>query len=262
VLLNTPFSTLYDFLKAQTINGNPLTSDQVNEIALGQTPLYKSVMVGASHPVNDKLTLSADATVANLSRTIVPVTALDPSLVQLATGNEYYATAQAIFTSLFRNGDLYTAAFHYAEQETDRQYELDFNTRQPITTDLLVAPRMRLGYAQYSSGAMISDTVTATTNITQYTVMPSFLLDWNITPQLQFETEIGTQLTWGQQPGSRTFDTELFGTIGFRYTFDLDGSKVFDHSKPASPAAAAICRYTVRPDGSCTTPTSGVARTY
>jgi len=155
---------------------------------------------------------------------------------------------------------MYTAAFHFADQETDRQYELDFNTRQPINPDLVVSPRLRLGYSQYSSGAWINETLMATTNITQYTAMPSVLIDWHITPQLLFETEIGTQLTWSQQPGSRTFDTELFGTIGFRYTFDLDGSKVFDPSKPASPAAAAICRYTVRPDGSCTTPTSALQR--
>lgn len=259
VLLNSPFGTLYDFLKAQTFNGTPLTSEQVNQEALAQTPLYKSIMVGASHPLSDRLTLSADATVANLSRTIVPLTALDPSLAQLATGNEYYATAQAIFTNIFKTGDMYIVAAHYAQQESDVQYELDFNMRHPISNDLLVSPRLRLGYSQYSSGAMITDTLMATTNITQYTVMPSFLLDWNITPQLQFETEIGTQLTFGQQPGARTFDTELFGTIGFRYTFDLDGSKVFDHSKPASPAAAAICRYTVRPDGSCSMPTSTAA---
>ena len=260
VLLNSPFGNLYDFLRAQIAAGAGLTSTQVNEMALGETPLYKSVMLGASQPLNDKVTLSADATVANLSRTIVPLTLLDPSLAQLATGNEYYATAQAIFTNIFKAGDMYTAAFHFADQETDRQYELDFSTRQPINPDLVVSPRLRLGYSQYSSGAWINETLMATTNITQYTAMPSVLIDWHITPQLLFETEIGTQLTWSQQPGSRTFDTELFGTIGFRYTFDLDGSKVFDPSKPASPAAAAICRYTVRPDGSCTTPTSALQR--
>jgi hypothetical protein len=83
--------------------------------------------------------------------------------------------------------------------------------------------------------------------------MPSVLVDYNFNPNLTFEAEVGTQWTYGIQPGLKTRDTELFATIGFRYNFDLDGSKVFDRSKPASPAAAAICRYTVRPDGTCTT---------
>jgi hypothetical protein len=264
VLLNSPFGTLYDFLKNQVAMGQPLTNDQLTQLALSETPVYQSVMLGYSYPISDKLTASVDATFANLSRSIVPLAALDPALVSLATGNEYYATAQLIWTNLFKQGDMYTAAFHYAQQTTDAQYELDFNTRYPITNDLMVSPRLRLGYSTYSSGALLypagtpttAPPLVATANITQYTVMPSILLDWNITPQLQFETEVGTQWTYSAQPGAKTNDYELFGTIGFRYTFDLDGSKVFDHSKPASPAAAAICRYTVRPDGSCTTPSS------
>jgi tetratricopeptide (TPR) repeat protein len=259
VLLNSPYGTLYDFLKAQTALGQPLTNDQLTELALQETPVYQSIMMGFSYPISDKLTFSADGTFANLSRAIVPLAALDPTLAELATGNEYYATAQLIWTNLFAQGDMYTTAFHYAQQTTDVQYELDFNTRYPITKDLMLSPRLRLGYSTYSSGAFINETLIATTNVTQYTVMPSVLLDWNITPQLQFETEIGTQWTYDVQPGAKTSDVELFGTIGFRYTFDLDGSKVFDHSKPASPSAAAICRYTIRPDGSCTQPTSSAA---
>jgi hypothetical protein len=243
VLLNQPFGTLYDFLKAQTANGQPLTSEQVNQLALAQTPLYRSVMLGFSHPLSDKLTFSADATFANLSRTITPLASLDPTLAQLATGNEYYATAQLIATGIFKPGDMYIGAFHYAQQETNTQYVLDLNARYPVTNDLMVAPRLRLGYNLFSGA-----------DLRQYTVMPSLLIDYNITPNLQFEAEVGTQWTYGRQPGIRTADTEIFGTIGFRYTFDLDATKVFDHSKPASPAAAAICRYTVRPDGSCTTP--------
>ncbi len=254
VLLNQPFGTLYDFLKAQAALGQPLTSEQVNQLALAETPLYKSIMFGFSHPVSEKLTVSADFTFANLSRTITPLSSLDPTLAQLASGNEYYATAQLIWTNLFKQGDMYTTAFHYAQQETDRQYVFDVNARYPVTKDLLVSPRLRLGYSQYTSGAFLNPTILATTNITQYTVMPSLLIDYNITPNLQLETEIGTQWTYSTQPGMRTRDTEIFGTIGFRYTFDLDASKVFDRSKPASPAAAAICRYTVRPDGTCTTP--------
>lgn len=256
-ILNQPQATLYDFLKAQIAAGTPLTIEQVNQLALAETPLYRSVMGGFSHPITDKLTISADATLANLSRTITPLSLLDPTLAELATGNEYYATAQAIWTSLFKPGDMYIAAFHFAKQETDTQYELDFNVRWPVDKDLMVSPRMRLGYSRYTSGAFLNPTTVATADITQYTLMPSILIDYNILPNLQLEAEIGTQWTYGLQPGTRTTDVELFGTIGFRYLFDFDGSKMFDRSRPASPVAAAVCRYTVRPDGSCTMPSPG-----
>jgi Flp pilus assembly protein TadD len=253
VLLNSPSATLYDFLKAQTAMGQPLTSAQVNQLALAQSPLYRSAMLGFSYPLNDKLTVSMDGTIANLNQTITPGTLLDPKLAQLAKGNEYYATAQLIATGIFTAGDMYTAAFHYAQQATDRQYFLDLNTRYPVNKDLVVAPRLRLGYSQYTSGAVLSNDQITSTDIVQYTAMPSILVDYKFNPNLTFEAEVGTQFTYGVQPGLKTRDTELFATIGFRYNFDLDGSKVLDRSKPASPAAAAICRYTVRPDGTCTT---------
>jgi outer membrane protein assembly factor BamD (BamD/ComL family) len=254
VLLNSTSTTLYDFLKAQTAMGQPLSSTQVTQLALAETPLYRSAMLGFSYPLNDKLTLSMDGTVANLSQNINAIAAaLDPTLAQLAVGNEYYATAQLIATNIFTSGDMYSAAFHYAQQSTDKQYYLDFNTRYPVNPDLVLAPRLRLGYSQYSSGAVLSNNAITSTNLVQYTFMPSILVDYKFNPNLTFEAEVGTQYTYGIQPGLKTSDTELFATIGFRYNFDLDGSKVFDKSKPASPVAAALCRYTVRPDGTCQT---------
>jgi hypothetical protein len=256
VLLNQPFSKIYDFLKYQAAIGQPLSSDQVNQLALAETPLYKSTMLGFSYPLTDKLQVSADATIANLSRTITPASMLDPTLAQLATGNEYYFTAQLIGTDIFKQGDMYIGAFHYAQQSTDTQYVLDFNSRYPVTKDLMVAPRLRLGYSNYSAGAVLSNGLPTGTNVTQYTVMPSVLVDYNWSPNLTFEAEVGTQWTRGWQPGLKTSDTEFFATLGIRFSFDLGGSKLSDSSKLRSPAAAAVCRYTVRPDGSCTMPTS------
>jgi outer membrane lipoprotein YfiO len=256
VLLNQPFKTLYDFLRNQAAIDQPLNNDQVNQLALAETPLYKSAMLGFSYPITDKLQVSADATIANLSRTITPASLLDPTLAQLAAGNEYYFTTQLIGTNIFKQGDMYTGAFHYAQQSTDKQYVLDFNARWPVTADLMIAPRLRLGYSEYSAGAVLSNGQPTGTNVTQYTIMPSAQIDYKWSPNLTFEAEVGAQWTYGVQPGLKTRDTELFVTLGFRYSFDLDGSKGFGFSKPRSPAAAAICRYTVRSDGSCTVPTS------
>jgi hypothetical protein len=246
VLLNSPFGTLYDFLKNQIAMGQPLTNAQLDQLALAETPLYKSAMLGFSLPLTDKLQLSADATIANLSQTIAPAALLDPTLAELATGNEYYATAQFISTNIFKDGDMYISAFHFAQQEGSTQYVLDFNTRYPFSNELKVGPRLRLGYEIDNIG----------TDLTQYTAMPSILVDYDWSSNLSFEAEIGTEWTYGIQPGLHTSDAEFFVTIGFRYTFDVDGGKLADHSKPMTPAAAAICRYTVRPDGSCATPSS------
>jgi hypothetical protein len=245
VLLNSPFGTLYDFLKNQIAMGQPLTNAQLDQLALAETPLYKSAMLGFSQQLTDKLQFSADATIANLSQSIAPAALLDPTLAQLASGNEYYATAQLISTNIFRDGDMYISAFHFAQQEGSTQYVVDFNTRYPLSNELKVGPRLRLGYEIDNIG----------TDLTQYTAMPSILVDYDWNSNLTFEAEIGTEWTYGIEPGLHTSDAEFFATIGFRYTFDVDGGKLADH-KPLTPAAAAICRYTVRPDGSCATPSS------
>ena len=254
VLLNRPFSTLYDFLKNQIEIGQPLSGDQLNRIVFDETPIYKSAMLGFSYPLTDKLQVSADATIANLSQAVIPAALLDPTLAQLAAGNEYYFTTQLIGTNIFKEGDMYVGAFHYAQQSTDKQYVLDFSARWPATKDLMVGPRLRLGYSEFLPGAVLSNGQPTGINVRQYSVMPSLQLNYNWSPNLTFEMEVGTQLTYGVQPALTTRDTELFVTAGFRYSFDLLGGSKGSLGTPRSPAAAAICRYTVRADGSCTAP--------
>ncbi|HET7888866.1 MAG TPA: hypothetical protein VFL62_21790, partial [Bradyrhizobium sp.] len=236
-LLNQPFATLYDMLKFNT-------NEQLQQLALDQTPIYKSAMIGFSHPLNDKLQVSADATVVNLTQPIVPI-GLDPSLASLPAGNEYYYSAQLIGNNIVRDGDMYIAALRYSQMTTSDLYVLDFNTRIPATPDLRISPRLRLGYMTGRG-----------TNLTEYTVLPSVLVDFQWTKSLSLEFEIGAQWTNMLQSGIKSQDTELMATVGFRYDFYTDGKPVDEKSKFGAPAAAALCRYSARPDGTNCSPTS------
>lgn len=239
-LINQPFGTLYDLLRNQAE-----TSQQLQQIAYDSTPIYKSAMFGFSHPLSDKLQVGADATLVNLSQPIAPI-GLDPSLATLAAGNEYYFSAQLIGNNIFKDGDMYIGALRYSQQETDTDYVLDLNSRYPINSDWTIGPRLRLGYSTFSG-----------TNIRQYTVLPSFFLLYHVTENLDFESEVGAQWTSATQPGVNTKDTELFVTMGLRYKFEYDGSKnaANDHSKLVTPATAALCRYSTRPEGgNCVAP--------
>jgi tetratricopeptide (TPR) repeat protein len=239
-LINQPFGTLYDLLRNQAE-----TSQQLQQIAYDSTPIYKSAMLGFSHPLSDKLQVGADATLVNLSQPIAPI-GLDPSLATLAAGNEYYFSAQLIGNNIFKDGDMYIGALRYSQQETDTDYVLDLNSRYPINSDWTIGPRLRLGYSTFSG-----------TNIRQYTALPSFFLLYHVTENLDFESEVGAQWTSATQPGVNTKDTELFVTMGLRYKFEYDGSKnaANDHSKLVTPATAALCRYSTRPEGgNCVAP--------
>lgn len=241
-VINQPFGTIYDLLRAQQ-----MTNQQLDQLAYDQTPVYRSMMFGYTRPLTDKWQVAADATLVNLSQPIAPI-GLDPTLATLAAGNEYYLSAQLIGNNIVKDGDTYIGAFRYARQETDTTYILDFNSRYPVTADFTVGPRLRLGYSLFSG-----------TDLIQYTLLPSVLIDYRWDKNLTFEAEIGTQWTIGVQPGQKTSDTELFATLGVRYTFDIEGGtgSANDKSKLPAPVAAALCRYSPRADGSnCASPTA------
>jgi tetratricopeptide (TPR) repeat protein len=234
-LLNQPFATLYDMLKVQN-------NEQIQQLALDQTPIYKSAMLGFSHPLTDKLQVSADATVVNLTQPIVPI-GVDPSLAALPAGNEYYYSTQLIGNNIVKDGDMYIAALRYSQMTTQNLYMLDFNFRLPMTPEWRISPRLRLGYTQGRG-----------TDLTEYTVLPSLLVDYYWTKDLSFEAEVGVQWTSTTQLGVRSRDTEVMATIGVRYDFYSDSSTKADDpkSKFGVPANAALCRYSARPDsGNC-----------
>jgi hypothetical protein len=245
-LLNQPFATLYDALK----QGGETIQD-VRELAVDQTPIYKSVMIGVSHPLSENLQIAADATLVNLTQPVSSSVLNSALLATLPAGNEYYFSLQLIGTNLVKDGDMYIGALRYAQQPALRQYVLDFNARYPLTSDWVLGPRLRLGY-----GTGIGN------DLTQYTVLPSFLVEYYWTRDLNLELEIGAQWTSAVQAGVKTWDTELLATVGLRYSIHADsntGANAADDKKRVfTPAAAALCRYSsARPDGgNCAPPSS------
>jgi hypothetical protein len=86
------------------------------------------------------------------------------------------------------------------------------------------------------------------------------LIDYYWTRDLNFELEVGAQWTSSVQSGIKTNDIELLATIGVRYSFHTETSTnaAGDRRKSVTPAAAALCRYSARPDGSdCVSPSPG-----
>jgi hypothetical protein len=231
-LLNQPFTTVYDMLRLQL-------NEPLQQLAVDQTPIYKSAMIGASHPLSDKFQVSADATVVNLNQPI-PTLGLDPTLAALPVGNEWYYSLQLIGSNLIQDGDMYIAALRYSQMLTSDMWVLDFNTRYPLTNDFRISPRLRFGYRTGNG-----------TDLKEYTVLPSILVDYYWNKNLNLELDIGVQWTRTDQLPIRSTDTELFMTVGARYDFYAD-----DTSRPSddkakcttpAPAAAALCRYGTGP---------------
>lgn len=200
-LQGQPFTTLYQLLKAKT-------KDEVDQLAIDRTSSYKSASLGYSYPITEKLQWSTDATVTDTSGT--PESGgVDASL---APGTDLYASTQLIGTNVFTEGDTYVGALRYAHNRTSNLYVLDVSARYPVSNELKVSPRLRLGY-RLGDG----------TDLEEISVLPSVLFNYYWTRDLNFELEAGTNWTQLDQNHTRETTTDLFVTAGVRYDFYADG---------------------------------------
>lgn len=193
----TQYKTLYDLLRENMLR-------DAEQMAVDRTATYKSASVGYTRQISEKLQLNLDATAVDIDGTIASygVDAL-PS-----TGTEFYYSAQLVGNNLFTPDDLWTAGLRYSDLEEFENYAVDLSTRYLLTKDLRVSPRILLAYRE---GEEI--------DLQEYTVLPSLLLDYFWSRDLNLELEVGTRLTWRNEGLVETRDTEFFITAGVRYDF-------------------------------------------
>lgn len=214
-LQGQPFLTLYDLLKQRTL-------DEVEQLAVDRTLTYQAASLGYSRPLTDNLQVSLDVTAAETSGA-VPSGGV-PALP--STGLEMFYSLQLIANSMLAPGDLYIAGFRVADREDSNLYVLDLSARYPLTPELRISPRLRLGYREGKEY-----------DLTEYSVLPSVLLNYSFTRDLSFELELGAKRTWTERGTTEEDDTEVFFTVGLRYDFYADGE-----IKPACNPAREFCK--------------------
>ncbi|MFA5951948.1 MAG: tetratricopeptide repeat protein [Hyphomicrobium sp.] len=200
-LQGQPFITLYDLLKTYSI-------DDVDQLAIDRTASYQSANLGLAHPINEHLQVTADVTIADTSGTVASG-GVDATPT---TGTEFYYSAQLIANDMAADGDMFIAGLRVADREDSNLYVVDLNTRIPITPDLRVGPRVRFGYRDGD-----------TSDLEEYSVLPSLLVNYFVTRNINFEVEAGAYWTNTRINGVEETETELFITAGYRYDFQADG---------------------------------------
>lgn len=200
-LQGQPFLTLYDMMKFNA-------AGDVRQFAIDRTPTFSSAMVGYSKPLGETWQVSSDATVTNLSGTLSSG-GVDGTM---ASGLEYYVSTQLTGNGIFKPGDLFMAAVRYANLADSRFYVLDFNTRYPLSPDLAVSPRLRLGYRTGTH-----------TDLKELTILPSFLVIYLWSKELSMEAEVGYRFTDSTLNQVKSAARDLFATITLRRDFGVDG---------------------------------------
>ncbi|WP_158658898.1 hypothetical protein [Methylocystis bryophila] len=219
-LQGQPFLTLYDLLKYDT-------QAEVQQWAKDRTPLFKSAMASYTRPINDNLQFIVDGTVTHLSGT-PPSGGVDGTF---PTGTEYFVSGQLMGQNFFAKGDMYSAAIRYAHLAGSQVYFLDLNARYPLSDELRINPRLRVGQQNGSAPNPTTPLYLAGPSITawvpglrQMTILPSVLFDYSLTKDLFFETELGTKWIAVRNNNTQTTTKDLYMTIGLRSTFSTEGS--------------------------------------
>ncbi|MEQ1670614.1 MAG: hypothetical protein ABL893_07140, partial [Hyphomicrobium sp.] len=104
------------------------------------------------------------------------------------------------------------AGVRFADLDQSDQYVLDLSARYPLMDGLKINPRLRLGYRTGD-----------TTDLEEYSVLPSVLFNYYVTRDWSLELEVGAQWTNTTLNGIEETATDLFFTVGYRYDFYADG---------------------------------------
>jgi hypothetical protein len=205
------YPTLYQMVRTATL-------DEIQQLALDRTASFTSISGGFSHPFSEKLQASIDLTMTNFSGT--PASGGVPAME--GTGDEYYVQTQIIANNILMPDDLFVAGFRYADLDKSNLYVVDLSARWGLMENLKINPRLLLSY---QSGKV--------TDLEEFTIMPSVLLDYYFTRDWSLELEAGARWRDSTENSVEETSTELFFTIGYRYDFYADGMTTSSPSRAA-----------------------------
>jgi tetratricopeptide (TPR) repeat protein len=199
-LQGQPFLTLYDLLKNHTL-------EEVEQFARDRTTEYRSASLGYSRLLTENLQLNLDITATDTSGS--PASGGVPEVP--GTGTELYYSGQFLANNVLSEGDAFNVGLRLADLRDSNLYVLDLSARYPLTESWRIGPRLRLGYRE-------GDTI----DLTEYTVLPTVLIDYYWTKNFALELEAGANWIKTESNGATVEDTEFFFTFGYRYDFYAD----------------------------------------
>ncbi|VAW77576.1 hypothetical protein MNBD_GAMMA13-1820 [hydrothermal vent metagenome] len=206
---NSPILTTTNALQGQNLRGlddllDSLTEDQIRQLAEDRTADATTVILGASHPLNDKLQITGDVTVTSLSGTNASgnVAATEES------GNDYFYNMQLIASNLIKSGDISLLGLRYSDTSTSKISTLTLDMRYPIRTVWRINPRLRTDYRDNTNN-----------NSTQLIVSPSLRIDYRWRRRYRFEFEAGGEWSNQDLPNGSQDTSSYFLDVGYRIDF-------------------------------------------
>lgn len=205
----SPTLTTTNALQSQTVDSisdmlETWSEDSVRSLAMDRTATSKSLMIGATRPFNEKLQISGDFTVTELTGTPASggVEAMD------GTGYEYFYSVQLIGSSIIKEADTAILGLRYSDTSTADTLSLSVNTRYPVNRELRINPRLRLDFSKVHR-----------TDAKRLKIRPSLRADYYWKRHVRFEFEGGLELAYERVANRNDDSIDYFLRTGYRYEF-------------------------------------------
>lgn len=208
---NSPILTTTNALLGQNVRNvddllDSLSEDEIRQLAEDRTAEYTTVSLGASHPFSERIQVSGDITLTDLSDT----DASDGIEAIPGTGNEYIYNLQLIGSDLIKSNDIAIAGLRYSDLDTADIYSVSLNTRYPVNSAWRINPRVRVDYRESNRDGS-----------TQWIGAPSIRVDYRLSRRYRFEVEAGGEWSTRDLPDlPEDEDTSsYFINLGYRINF-------------------------------------------
>jgi hypothetical protein len=208
---NSPILTTTNALQGQSVRNiddllDSLSEDEIRQLAEDRTAEYTTVSLGASHPFSERIQVSGDVTLTNLTDT----DASDGIEAIPGTGNEYIYNLQLIGSDLIKSNDIAIAGLRYSNLDTADIYSASLNTRYPVNSAWRINPRVRVDYRESNRNGS-----------TQWIGAPSMRIDYRLSRRYRFELEAGGEWSTRDLPDlPEDEDTSsYFINLGYRVNF-------------------------------------------
>jgi hypothetical protein len=206
---NSPILTTRNALTGQGVDSlddlqDNFSDSEIRDLARDRTPTSKLATLGISRPMHEKLQISGDVTVTNLSDT-------DESgdvEATVGTGTDYFYSLQLIGSNLIKTGDITILGLRYTDTDDRGITSLTFNMRYPFNRDLRINPKFRVDYRKNRD----DDT-------DQMIYRPSLRLTYQARRKLRLEAEIGGEYSDREIIDGSQKDRSYYFNIGYRSDF-------------------------------------------
>lgn len=187
-----------------------LTEEQLAQLALDRTGLYKSLTALYSRPIRENLDFNADISISNLSGTnattgVAGVTDVPP---QEGTGNEYSYGAGLVSSSLLMENDLNIFNIRLSQLFNSNAISLTGSSKYRIHKDWRLGPKLRWETRDYDDGRS-SDKLSPSVRV-EYRQNKN----WQFESEITYESKTSTSTTSADQK-----ESSHFIHLGYFYIF-------------------------------------------